>query len=773
MRPFTTAGARIGVLLGLLASASAVPGAATAAPMAETVLVKVAPGADAGDRAAISRRLGAESVRALPAGWRAYRVGEDITRAQAARVVAGLPAEAVELDQRVELAAIPDDPFFPYQRHLAQIGAPRAWDLAAAAGTPAVPVTVAVIDSGLDTGHPDIAGRLWVNAAERDGMPNRDDDDNGIVDDIHGANLVDVPYNGDVAAARSTSTSHGTHVAGLIGAATGNGTGIAGVAPTSRILTVRFLSGGSGGGLAKAIQGIEYARRAGARVINMSWTLTPGATSQALCDAVAEAGRDGIVMVAAAGNDGQDLDRTPAQPASCPSPAVIAVAATDGADDELSAFSNTGAATVDLAAPGTEPPTFIGDDTTPGLLSLYPSSPGRALYVRTRGTSMAAPLVAGAAALMLGARPGLTPEHVGALLRSTGVPRPGLAATTLSGRRLDLGAAVAASIEAVLTDAVVEVVPLRPDARPQATARPRFSWSAGTPDPIEYQVLVDGRAVAAVPGSARDATPAVAIADGMHTWHVRGTGAPAGPERPLVIDTTPPDRLGVAATATPAALLLAWSRPADATSGVAGVRVERGGAIAAELGPDSTGHTLPPVAPGATESIAVTATDRAGNASRTEIAVTGTASAPPPAATAAPPPPTVARRTRVIRVAATAHPRRYEVRAHRGRTRQVIARGRLGPRARTITVRLPRSVTATTRLSVRTSRMHTTSRRRTVRVGSARHVRRYTVRAHDVSRRWVVARGRLAPRQVTIRVRLRPAVAAVGPRLTVTIRDTP
>ncbi len=543
MRPFTTAGARIGVLLGLLASASAVPGAATAAPMAETVLVKVAPGADAGDRAAISRRLGAESVRALPAGWRAYRVGEDITRAQAARVVAGLPAESVELDQRVELAAIPDDPFFPYQRHLAQIGAPRAWDLAAAAGTPAVPVTVAVIDSGLDTGHPDIAGRLWVNAAERDGMPNRDDDDNGIVDDIHGANLVDVPYNGDVAAARSTSTSHGTHVAGLIGAATGNGTGIAGVAPTSRILTVRFLSGGSGGGLAKAIQGIEYARRAGARVINMSWTLTPGATSQALCDAVAEAGRNGIVMVAAAGNDGQDLDRTPAQPASCPSPAVIAVAATDGADDELSAFSNTGAATVDLAAPGTEPPTFIGDDTTPGLLSLYPSSPGRALYVRTLGTSMAAPLVAARRPLMLGARPGLTPEHVGALAAVHRRAAPGLAATTLSGRRLDLGAGrrrlksrrcspmpssrgaaeAGCSAPGHRTSAVqLERLDARPNRVPGAGGRPGRGGRAGLRPRRD---------------AGRGPSPY-----GMHTLALAGHRGAGRPGAAAVIDTTPPDR---------------------------------------------------------------------------------------------------------------------------------------------------------------------------------------------------------------------------------------
>lgn len=744
MRPLTTAGARIGVLLGLAALASAVPGAATAAPTAGTVLVRVAPDADAIERAAISRRLDAESVRALPAGWRAYRVGEDITRAQAVRAVAGLPADAVELDQRVELAAIPDDPFFSYQRHLVQIGAPRAWDLVpGVATTPsAVPVTVAVIDSGLDTGHPDIAGRLWVNAVERDGTPGVDDDGNGFVDDIHGANLVGGTYDGDVAAARATSTSHGTHVAGLIGAAADNGMGIAGVAPNADILTVRFLSGGSGGGVSEAIQGIEYARRAGARVINMSWTLAPGATSRALCDAVAAAGADGIVMFAAAGNHGRDLDREPAQPASCPSPAVVSVAATDGTDDELAAFSNTGAHTVDLAAPGTEPPTFIGDDRTPGLLSLYPSPGGRPLYVRTAGTSMAAPLVAGAAALMLGARPGLSPEHIAALLRSTGVPRPSLAAATLSGRRLDLEAAVAAAGGAVLTENGVDVVPLTPDARPHATARPRFTWSAGGPDPIEYQVLVDGRLVAAVPGSARAAVPAGALADGMHTWRVRGVGVrAAGPERALLIDTTPPERLGLAATASPSALVLSWNRPADVTSGVAGVRVERGGALAAELGPDATGHTLSPVAPGATETIAVIATDRAGNASRSEISVTGTASAaapapasavtapaarpaaapdPAPAATATP------RRTRVIRVAAAAHPRRYEVRAHCGRTRHVIARGRLGPGARTIRVRPPRSVTATTRLSVRTARMHTTSRRRTVRVTRTGHVRRYT-----------------------------------------------
>lgn len=220
---------------------------------------------------------------------------------------------------------------------------PEGW--AAAGSTQAV--TVAVIDTGVDISHPDLAGKIWVNQAEQNGAAGIDDDGNGYIDDINGwdflnrDNSVFDPFQGD---------EHGTHVAGTIAAAINNGLGVAGVATNVKIMPLKFL-GPWGGDTMAAVEAVDYAAAMGARVINASWggTFTGQADDLALQDAINRA--SGLVFVAAAGNDGRDNDAVPESPASLAAPNILSVAAVDSGGN-LAGFSNFGATSVDLGAPG-------------------------------------------------------------------------------------------------------------------------------------------------------------------------------------------------------------------------------------------------------------------------------------------------------------------------------------------------------------------------------------------------------------------------------------
>ncbi|MGB3778903.1 MAG: S8 family serine peptidase [Tunicatimonas sp.] len=278
-------------------------------------------------------------------------------------------------------------------------------------------VVVAIIDGGIDTEHEDLREALWVNEAEQNGQPNVDDDGNGYVDDVHGYGFGD--RRGQIAPSR-----HGTHVAGVIGAISDNGVGVAGVAGGSgsadgvRLMSCAVFGAGSQGGFAEAF---VYAADHGAVIAQNSWG--GGDQSVLLEDAIRyfteRAGLDnrdgrfeqnqqigpmaGGLVVFAAGNDKTDNVRQ-AYPASLPD--VLAVASTDH-DDHRSDFSNYGN-WVDLAAPGTD------------VLSTYPGND----YKTLSGTSMAAPQVSGAAALLVGhyQQPGLSPNHLRTLLLSGADP---------------------------------------------------------------------------------------------------------------------------------------------------------------------------------------------------------------------------------------------------------------------------------------------------------------------------------------------------------------
>jgi subtilisin family serine protease len=239
-------------------------------------------------------------------------------------------------------------------------------------------VTVAVLDSGIRLDHPDLVSNLWTNPAEvpANGI---DDDGNGWVDDVHGANVV----NGG--GAPDDWFGHGTAVAGVIGARGGNALGISGVAPRVRLLPVKVLDDHGMGSTVTVVEGMRYALAHGARVINLSLNGPQG--SQALEETIRAAEAMGVLVVASAGNDGQDRDRIPSYPASTPSEAVVSVTSV-GRKGYLARGAAYGAVSVDLAAPGTR------------VLTTAPS--GYGLY---SGTSFAAAHVSGALALMAAARP--------------------------------------------------------------------------------------------------------------------------------------------------------------------------------------------------------------------------------------------------------------------------------------------------------------------------------------------------------------------------------
>ncbi|MCW2998857.1 MAG: family serine peptidase [Solirubrobacterales bacterium] len=309
------------------------------------------------------------------------------------------------------LAIVPSDDLYAEQTALqpgASIGAPEAWKVATGTG-----VVVAVLDTGVDANHPDLRGALWTNAGE---VPDngRDDDGDGYVDDVHGVDLV----NGDGDPA--DDEGHGTHVAGII-AARANGGGVVGLAPNAVLMPIKVLDNHRGGNTDAVAEGIRYALAHGAQVINLSVN-GPG-PSTALRAAVAEATRAGVSIVASAGNDGIDLGLTPSYPASYPDASVLPVGATDG-DGLLASFSNFGRA-IALTAPG---------------VAILSTARGGAFELRS-GTSMAAPEVTAALALLHSARPDLPDSALRAALLA-GARHPSFLAGLIGGGALDVAAAL-------------------------------------------------------------------------------------------------------------------------------------------------------------------------------------------------------------------------------------------------------------------------------------------------------------------------------------------
>ncbi|WP_120796899.1 S8 family serine peptidase [Thiocapsa rosea] len=346
------------------------------------------------------------------------------------KAIAAWPeVEYAEPDYVVHAAVLPNDTMFSSLWGLrntgqtggtpgADINATEAWDTFTGDAT----VVVGVIDTGIDYNHPDLAANMWVNPGEIPGN-GIDDDGNGYIDDIHGINAITGSGN------PMDDQSHGTHCAGTIGAVGNNSRGVVGVAWNVKLMALKFLDAGGYGYTSDAVEALEYATRmktdynVNIKITSNSWG--GGGYSQSLADAITASDAAGILFVAAAGNSSVDTDTYPHYPSSFQIPNVISVASSDHMD-ALSWFSNYGATSVHLAAPGSD---------------IYSTVPGNS-YASYSGTSMATPHVAGAAALLWGYEPGFSLADVKSTLLNTVDTGAAFIGRTVTGGRLNLKSAL-------------------------------------------------------------------------------------------------------------------------------------------------------------------------------------------------------------------------------------------------------------------------------------------------------------------------------------------
>jgi subtilisin family serine protease len=331
--------------------------------------------------------------------------------------------EYAQPNYRVEVNYTPNDPFLASSGSWGQaeadlwglqaLGAQTAWDSARGAG-----VVVAVVDTGVDGSHPDLAPNVWQNAGEIAGN-GVDDDQNGFIDDVVGW---------DMAADDNDPTDehgHGTHVSGTIAAQDNNAQGIVGVAPDARIMAIKGLDEFGAGNTFDLAQGIVYAASNGARVINNSWGCLGSCPSNPVAEEAVRLAHDaGSVVVFAAGNSITDIAKVSPQN----QPQVIVVSASTPTD-QLASFSNFGL--LDVAAPGAGTQAAGVVEPLRGILSLKSAvcDPGMCppelivsgQYLRQAGTSMAAPHAAGLAALVLSQHPEYSNEQVRQAMRRSGV----------------------------------------------------------------------------------------------------------------------------------------------------------------------------------------------------------------------------------------------------------------------------------------------------------------------------------------------------------------
>ncbi|MFC1781985.1 S8 family serine peptidase [Planctomycetota bacterium] len=322
--------------------------------------------------------------------------------------------EYAELNYIVSINTIPNDPAFSHQWSLnntgqlypysgrynappgtidSDIDAPEAWDIYT--GSPEV--IIAVVDTGVDYNHRDLEHNIWVNEAELSGTVKIDDDGNGYVDDIYG---YDFAYNDKNPL---DDHGHGTHCAGIIAAEGNNGLDISGICWQGQIMSVKFLNSSGYGDTVDAVSAIYYAVNNGAEVISNSWS--GGNYSETLREAIDYAHSQGVVILAAAGNNNSSVPQYPAYYDH-----VIAIAATDSNDDRAP-FSNYGD-WIDLAAPGVDILSLRAGGTSMGI-------PTSGYTTIASGTSMSCPHVAGACGFLLSVNPLLSRDQVYDILLQT------------------------------------------------------------------------------------------------------------------------------------------------------------------------------------------------------------------------------------------------------------------------------------------------------------------------------------------------------------------
>ena len=326
--------------------------------------------------------------------------------------------------ESVEMASMrtPNDPSFSLQWGLKNSGqapfygksgsdikASDAWGTTTGSSS----VIVAVVDTGVDYTHSDLAANIWTNPGE---IPNNaiDDDGNGYIDDVRGWNFFSNNNN------PMDDHGHGTHCAGTIAAVGNNNLGITGVCWNAKIMPLKFLDSSGNGRVSDAISATLYANKMGGQVISNSWGGTQ--FTQALKDAI---DASPAVVVCAAGNSGQNSDTNPQYPAAMSSSNIISVAATDSKDN-LASFSNYGPSSVDLAAPG---------------VMIYSTNKNNQ-YQYLSGTSMATPFVSGVAGLLKAASPSMSKNQIKDRILSTVDKLDSLSGKVATGGRLNAASAV-------------------------------------------------------------------------------------------------------------------------------------------------------------------------------------------------------------------------------------------------------------------------------------------------------------------------------------------
>lgn len=413
-------------------------------------------------------RFSGSIVKTFQDGPSVVSLGSGVSRAAAVSQLDLSPiVEYAEMNRSIASAAArvtPSDPRFGSQWGLSSntgydIGATSAWSVTT--GSPST--IVAVIDSGIDTRHPDLVSNLWTNPNEIPGN-GVDDDRDGLVDDVNGWNYV--TNTGDV----TDDDGHGTHVSGIIAAAGNNRVGVAGVAWSAKIMALKFLDSQGDGDTENAVTAIYYAVNHGARVINASWGGSD--FSQALRDAIRYAGNRGVVFVTAAGNESVNNDTTPSYPANDRIANQISVAAIDRLG-RLADYSNYGARTVDLAAPGTD------------ILSTVPGG-----YDTYSGTSMAAPFVSGVVALLVGLHPEYSSTQLVSRIVKSTTPVASLVGKTVSGGMLSAARVFAGEKAPNVSGAAANALPTIIGTTLAGTIAGGTVLTPGASSPIDVQATL-------------------------------------------------------------------------------------------------------------------------------------------------------------------------------------------------------------------------------------------------------------------------------------------
>ena len=487
------------------------------------LLVKFAAGPKTARLArSINSQIGARVIKEFPlTNWQHLRLpaGLDVSAALALyKSMSGVVAAQPNYIYRE--AVTPDDTYYFDQYGMTKIHAPAAWDTQTGSDA----VVVAVIDTGVFYPHEDLSSNMWTNPGEtgtdvngNDKATNGiDDDADGYVDDVYGIDSVNHDSN------PIDDRGHGTHCAGIVGAAGNNGKGVTGVNWKVRLMALKFISQQGEGTTAGAVECFNYVvmmkqRGVNVRVTNNSYG---GDDDFALKDAMDVAGDAGILNVCATGNGAANTDVNPFYPASFNSPNIISVAASDS-NDNPAGFSNYGLTSVDLAAPGVNVISTVSDGPMYGYLS---------------GTSMSAPHVAGAAALLLAQYPTMSLASLKATLLNTVDVLPQWTGKVATGGRLNVARALQSpttcifslypASQSFISDGGSGNLNVTTPARCEWTAKSNAAWltvTAGSSDSgdgfINYAVAAN------TTGATRSATLTVADQSFNVTQFAAGTGS--------------------------------------------------------------------------------------------------------------------------------------------------------------------------------------------------------------------------------------------------------